>query len=66
VGEAALLIDPLEPQSFHEALRKVNQESIRHELIAKGFERARLFTWGRGADVMLRLILGREGGAGEQ
>ena len=58
VGEAALLIDPLQPQSLLEALRKVAQESVRQELVAKGFERARLFSWQRSADLMLRLILG--------
>jgi glycosyltransferase involved in cell wall biosynthesis len=63
VGDAALLIDPLQPQSLLEALRQVNDESVRQELIAKGFERARLFSWEHGADMMLRLILCPEGGA---
>jgi glycosyltransferase involved in cell wall biosynthesis len=63
VGDAALLIDPLQPQSLLDALRHLAQESVRQELIAKGFERARLFSWERSADMMLRLILGREGQA---
>jgi glycosyltransferase involved in cell wall biosynthesis len=58
VGDAALLIDPLQPQSLLNALRQVRQEPIRQELIAKGFERARLFSWERSAELMLRLILG--------
>jgi glycosyltransferase involved in cell wall biosynthesis len=60
VGDAALLIDPTKPESLLEALRKVTQESIREELIAKGLERARLFSWQRSADLMLRLILGEK------
>jgi glycosyltransferase involved in cell wall biosynthesis len=57
VGDAALLIDPLQPQSLLDALRKLGQGSVRQELIAKGFERARLYSWERSADLMLRLIL---------
>lgn len=60
VGDAALMIDPLQPQSLLDALRKVTQESVRQELTAKGFERARLFSWERGADRMLRLIRGEK------
>lgn len=58
------MIDPLQPHSFPDALRRVNQESVRKELIAKGFERARLFSWQRSADLMLRLIIGRKDRAG--
>jgi glycosyltransferase involved in cell wall biosynthesis len=60
VGDAALLIDPASPESLREALRQVNEAGVRQELIAKGFERARLFSWERGAEVMLRIILGTE------
>jgi len=60
VGDAAVLIDPLQTQSLLGALRKVQEESFRQELIAKGFERARLFSWERSADLMLRLILGEK------
>ena len=57
VGDAALLIDPLEPQSLLEALDKVSKEPVRREMIEKGFARARLFSWECGADLMLSLIL---------
>jgi glycosyltransferase involved in cell wall biosynthesis len=57
VGDAALLIDPLQPQSLLDALRKLAEKSVQQELIAKGFERARLYSWERSADLMLRLIL---------
>jgi glycosyltransferase involved in cell wall biosynthesis len=49
VGDAAILIDPLNPQSLAEALRKVDQEETRTRLISKGLERARAFSWERTA-----------------
>jgi glycosyltransferase involved in cell wall biosynthesis len=58
VGDAALLIDPTNPESLLEALRTVNDESIRELLVAKGLERAQLFSWERSADLMVHLILG--------
>jgi glycosyltransferase involved in cell wall biosynthesis len=60
VGDAALLIDPMQPQSLLDALRKLQEEPLRQELIAKGFERARLFSWERSAARWLRLILGEK------
>jgi glycosyltransferase involved in cell wall biosynthesis len=57
VGDAALLIDPASPDSLREALRKVSEDGVRQDLIVRGFERARLFSWEHGAEVMLRLIL---------
>jgi glycosyltransferase involved in cell wall biosynthesis len=60
VGDAALLIDPLQPQALLDALTRINQVCVRNELIAKGFERARLFSWERSAEVMLNAILCRK------
>jgi len=57
VGDAALLIDPESPESLRAALRKVSEASVRQELIAKGFARARLFSWERSAGLMLHLTL---------
>ena len=45
VGDAAVMIDPGSPQSLLDALRRVTDESIRRELINKGFERAKMFSW---------------------
>jgi len=45
VGDAALQIDPGQPESLAEALRSLNDESIRGGLIARGLERAKTFSW---------------------
>jgi glycosyltransferase involved in cell wall biosynthesis len=48
VGDAALLIDPYEPQSIADALRRVLTEpSLRADLRARGLARARAFSWER-------------------
>ncbi len=48
VGDAALLIDPYEPESIAEAMRRVlSDANVRAELRAKGLQRAREFSWER-------------------
>jgi glycosyltransferase involved in cell wall biosynthesis len=48
VGDAALLIDPYEPQSIADALRRILTEpSLRADLRARGLARARAFSWER-------------------
>ncbi|HET7617379.1 MAG TPA: glycosyltransferase family 1 protein [Vicinamibacterales bacterium] len=48
VGDAALLIDPYEPQSIADALRRVlTERSLRADLRARGLARARAFSWER-------------------
>jgi len=58
VGDAALLIDPTNPASLLAALRQVNDEGGRHQLINKGLERAKGYSWERSAELFLRLLLG--------
>ncbi len=46
VGDAALLVDPLDVQSITEGLRRVTGDAaLRAELIAKGITRSTQFTW---------------------
>jgi glycosyltransferase involved in cell wall biosynthesis len=45
VGDAAILIDPENPQALLDALEKVKSEPVRSDLVAKGFERVKLFSW---------------------
>jgi glycosyltransferase involved in cell wall biosynthesis len=67
VGDATLLIDPEQPGSLSEALRKVSQESTRRELIKKGLERAQVFSWQSTAKQVAQHILGaRESTSGVQ
>lgn len=50
VGDAAIMVDPGSPQSLLDALRRVADESIRRELINRGFERAKMFSWDHTVD----------------
>lgn len=46
VGDAALLVDPLNPAAIAGAMARVLSEpSLRRDLIAKGYTRARAFSW---------------------
>ena len=48
VGDAALLIDPYEPEAIAEAMARVlRDEGLRRDLRARGFARARQFSWER-------------------
>ena len=50
-GDAALLVDPFNPESIAEALYKAYQyESIRNELISRGQRRKNIFSWQQTAD----------------
>jgi glycosyltransferase involved in cell wall biosynthesis len=54
-GDAALLIDPDDPTSLADAILKVIGDSqFRSELIQKGKERAKLFSWERTAQETLK------------
>jgi glycosyltransferase involved in cell wall biosynthesis len=48
VGDAAILIDPLQPEAIADALARVLTDSaLREDLRARGLERARHFSWER-------------------
>lgn len=55
-GDAALLCDPNSYQQIAEAMHEVSDPSVRNSLIAKGKERAKLFTWERSAEMMWQSI----------
>jgi len=45
-GDAALLINPNEPEELAEAILKtISDRNLRNDLVAKGQERAKLFSW---------------------
>jgi glycosyltransferase involved in cell wall biosynthesis len=51
VGDAALLIDPLDPNAIAAAMARVLDEpALRADLIRRGHERARAFSWTRSVD----------------
>ena len=45
-GDAAILVDPYESEEISDAINQICQdEQLRKDLIAKGFQRAKLFSW---------------------
>ncbi len=53
-GQAALLVDPLSVEEIAAGLvRLLTDESLRAELVARGFVQARQFTWERAASQLL-------------
>jgi len=57
VGEAALLFDPRNPDSIAEAMyRLLSDNSLRQSLIARGRERAALFSWKKAACETLQVF----------
>jgi glycosyltransferase involved in cell wall biosynthesis len=48
VGDAALLIDPTDPQAIADAMARVlGDEGLRRDLVARGHERVKAFSWER-------------------
>jgi glycosyltransferase involved in cell wall biosynthesis len=52
-GGAAILVDPLDVASIADGIREAI--SRRDQLVPRGIERAREFTWGRAADAVVEL-----------
>ncbi len=45
-GDAALIVDPHDPDALAEAFRRIaTDETLRHELIKRGLKRSTLFSW---------------------
>jgi glycosyltransferase involved in cell wall biosynthesis len=52
-GDAALLVDPFNPSSISDAMRKIYEDpDLRKDLIRKGMERSNEFTWQKTADCL--------------
>ena len=55
-GEAALYVDPHDPQDIAEKVRRAVEDSeLRRKLIQQGLERAREFSWTRVAEATLKV-----------
>jgi glycosyltransferase involved in cell wall biosynthesis len=53
-GDAALLVDPLDTQALAEAMRRVMDDAkLRSEMVQKGLDQARRFTWSGSARQLL-------------
>ncbi len=58
-GDAALLVDPYDVEALAEAMRRLlEDEALRAELIERGLERAKLFSWERCAQETLAVLEG--------
>jgi len=56
-GDAALYVDPFNPESISDALYKIYQyDRIRHDLIERGRRRKDLYSWQRTADLLWESI----------
>ena len=56
-GDAAILIDPFSPESIAQAMTRIYTEvDLRKELINKGRERRKLFSWQKTADALWQCI----------
>jgi len=53
-GEAGLLVEPRDVTSITKGLKDIlSDEYLRNQLIARGIERAKLFSWGRASQTIL-------------
>jgi glycosyltransferase involved in cell wall biosynthesis len=56
-GEGAVYCDPYDPEDIAHAMYKVlTSEDLRKELIKKGLERSKMFSWERTAEQVLKVI----------
>ena len=55
--DAALLVDPFNEDSIAKAMIKVLDEEVRKDLIAKGRERAKDFSWDQAAEVIWNSLM---------
>lgn len=57
VGEAGLIVDPFDIEGISEAIESIlNSEALRKELIAKGLERVKLFSWKNAGEKVYKIL----------
>ncbi len=56
VGDAGLFVDPLDPRSIAEGMRRLlYDQDLRRVLVSRGLERARLFSWQKAAEKSIQV-----------
>jgi glycosyltransferase involved in cell wall biosynthesis len=56
-GDAALYCDPARPETLAAAIRRLCAEpGLRDDLVARGIERTRVFSWSNGAEALLKTL----------
>jgi len=57
VGDAGILVNPYDVKAISESIWKIlSNKRLRNELIRKGIERAKLFTWSRAASMTYDIL----------
>jgi len=57
IADAGILIDPTSPESLLAALGRLNDPTVRGQMIQKGFNRARQFSWEQTAEELANEIV---------
>lgn len=56
-GDAAILVDPYQIESIAEGIEKITTDTdLRNNLVSKGFERVKLFSWNKTADKVQQVL----------
>jgi glycosyltransferase involved in cell wall biosynthesis len=64
VGDAALLIDPLDPGAIADAIARIlTDKALRADLIRRGYERVHTFSWARSVARVKQVYAEVAGGA---
>ncbi|MBR1765628.1 MAG: glycosyltransferase family 4 protein [Bacteroidales bacterium] len=56
-GDAALYVDPADPDSIAEAILRLDDAAFRAQMIEKGRRQRRLFSWDRSADLLWNSLM---------
>jgi glycosyltransferase involved in cell wall biosynthesis len=57
VADAGLLVDPRDPEALLRALEQVNDEGVHNELVRRGLDRAKSFSWERTATQLAEVVM---------
>ena len=55
-GDAAIYVKPMDEAALADALTRIQQPDLRNALIARGLERAKLFSWTKMAQIVARVL----------
>lgn len=55
-GDAAIYVKPMDEAALADALTRIQQPELRNALIARGLERAKLFSWTKMAQIVARVL----------
>lgn len=56
IGDAGIVVDPMDTNQIVRAMKQVTDEKRRNEMIHRGFTQAALFSWEKSAEKLLQII----------